>query len=63
MSFNQLDDRNMARIRYREGVRSRRRSRPLRAIVKGYEITQGRYVMIDPDELEPFVGASDLRVG
>ena len=62
VSFNQLDDRNMARIRYRkvnaetgEGVGDDH-------IVKGYEIAKGRYVIVDPDELEPFMPVANKSV-
>ena len=55
VSFNQLDDRNMGRIRYQKVSEQTGEEVPSDQIVKGYEISKGRYVMVDPDELEPFV--------
>ncbi len=31
-------------------------------IVKGYEYTQGQYVVVDPDELEPFIPVATKTV-
>ena len=31
-------------------------------IVKGYEISKGRYVIVDPDELEPFIPSATRTV-
>jgi len=55
VSFNQLDDRNMGRIRYQKVSEETGEEVPAAQIVKGFEISKGRYVVIDPDELEPFV--------
>lgn len=55
VSFNQLDERNMARIRYRKVNAETGDEVTDDHIVKGYEISKGRYVVIDPDELEPFM--------
>lgn len=57
VSFNQLDERNLARIRYRKVNADTGEEVPEEHIVKGYEISKGRYVVIDPDELEPFMPA------
>jgi DNA end-binding protein Ku len=35
---------------------------PSAQIVKGYELTRGRYVVIDPDELEPFISAATKTI-
>ncbi|MEM8619203.1 MAG: Ku protein [Actinomycetota bacterium] len=55
VSFNQLDERNMARIRYRKVNAETGEEVGEDHIVKGYEIAKGRYVVVDPDELEPFM--------
>ncbi len=62
VSFNQLDERNMARIRYRKVNAETGEEVPEDNIVKGYEISKGRYVVLDPAELEPFVPAADKAV-
>ena len=62
VSFNQLDDRNMGRIRYQKVSEQSGEEVPSDQIVKGYEITQGRYVVIDPDELEPFIPAATKTI-
>lgn len=55
VSFNQLDERNLARIRYRKVNGETEEEVPEEHIVKGYEVTKGQYLVIDPDELEPFM--------
>jgi len=55
VSFNQLDDRNMGRIRYQKVAEDSGEVVPPEHIVKGVEISKGRYVIVDPDELAPFV--------
>ena len=55
VSFNQLDERNLARIRYRKVNAETGEEVSDGHIVKGYEISKGRYVVVDPDELEPFM--------
>ena len=55
VSFNQLDERNMARIRYRKVNAETGDEVGEDHIVRGYEIAKGRYVVVDPDELEPFM--------
>ena len=62
VSFNQLDDRNMGRIRYQKVSEQTGEEVPSDQIVKGYEITRGRYIMVDPDELEPFVPAATKTI-
>ena len=58
VSFNQLDERSMGRIRYQKVSEQTGEEDPSVQIVKGYEITRGRYDVIDPDELEPFIPAA-----
>lgn len=55
VAFNQLDDRSMARIKLKKVSSETGEDVPDEHIVKGYEITKGRYVVVDPDELEPFI--------
>src|SRR4029078_5740861 len=55
VSFNQLDERNMARIRYRKVNAETEDEVSDEHMVKGYEVAKGRYVVVDPDELEPFM--------
>lgn len=62
ISFNQLDERNLARIRYRKVNADTGDEVTEQHIVKGYEISKGRYVIIDPDELEPFMPAVSKTV-
>jgi len=57
VSFNQLDERNLARIRYRKVNAETGEEVSDEHIVKGYEVSKGRYVVVAPDELEPFMPA------
>jgi DNA end-binding protein Ku len=62
VSFNQLDERNMARIRYRKVNDETGEEVGDDHIVKGYEVSKGRYVIVDPDELEPFMPVATKSV-
>ncbi len=62
VSFNQLDERNMARIRYRKVNAETGDEVTDDHIVKGYEVSKGRYVVVDPDELEPFMPVATKSV-
>jgi DNA end-binding protein Ku len=62
VSFNQLDDRNMSRIRYRKVSEETGDEVPAEHIVKGVEISKGRYVLVEPEELEPFVPAASKEI-
>jgi DNA end-binding protein Ku len=62
VSFNQLDERNMARIRYRKVNAETGEEVGDDHIVKGYEISKGRYVVVDPDELEAFMPAATKSI-
>src|SRR5262249_33911813 len=55
VSFNQLDSRDNQRIRYRKVNAESGEEVPDDLIVKGYEVTKGHYVVVDPDELEQFM--------
>lgn len=62
VSFNQLDDRTMARIKYRKVSALDGDEVPDDHIVKGYEVSKDRYIVVDPDELEPFIPAATKTV-
>ncbi len=62
VSFNQLDERTMSRIRYRKVSDESGDEVPDENIIKGYEVSKGRYVVVDPDELEPFIPAATRTV-
>jgi DNA end-binding protein Ku len=62
VSFNQLDERSMSRIRYRKVSDDTGEEVPDEHIVKGFEVSKGRYVVVDPDELEPFIPAATRTV-
>jgi len=55
VSFNQLDDRTMSRIKLKKVSADTGDEVPDEHIVKGYEYTKGQYIVVDPDELEPFI--------
>jgi len=62
VSFNQLDDRTMSRIRLKKVSADTGEDVPDDHIVKGYELTKGRYVVVDPDELEPFIPSATRSI-
>ena len=62
VSFNQLDERNRARIRYRKVNDETGEEVGDDHIVKGYEISKGRYVVVNPDELEAFMPVATKSV-
>ena len=62
VSFNQLDERTMSRIRYRKVSDESGEEVPDEHIIKGYEVSKGRYVVVDPDDLEPFIPAATKTV-
>ncbi|MEM9749269.1 MAG: Ku protein, partial [Actinomycetota bacterium] len=62
VSFNQLDERDLNRIRYRKVNGETGEEVTEDHIVKGYEISKGQYIVIDPDELEPFMPAATKTV-
>lgn len=55
VSFNQLDERTMSRIRMKKVSADTGEDVPDEHIVKGFEISKGRYIQVDPDDLEPFI--------
>lgn len=58
VSFNQLDDRTMSRVRLKKVSADTGDEVPNDHLVKGYEVSKGRYVVVDPDELEPLLPSS-----
>jgi DNA end-binding protein Ku len=62
VAFNQLDDRSMSRIRLRKVSAETGEEVPEDHIVKGYEVSKGRYVVVDPDELEPFIPSATKSI-
>ena len=62
VSFNQLDDRTMSRIKLRKVSADTGDEVPDEHIVKGYEISKGRYIVVDPDELEPFIPSATKSI-
>ena len=62
VSFNQLDERSGARIRYRKVSAATGEEVADEHIVKAYEISKDRYVVVDPDELEPFIPSATKTV-
>lgn len=62
VSFNQLDDRTMSRIKYKKVSALDGEEVPDDHIVKAYEVSKDRYVVVDPDELEPFIPAATRTV-
>jgi DNA end-binding protein Ku len=62
VSFNQLDDRTMSRIKYKKVSALDGEEVPEEHIVKGYEVSKDQYIVVDPDELEPFIPAATRTV-
>jgi DNA end-binding protein Ku len=62
VAFNQLDQRTMSRIKLKKVSADTGDDVPDEEIVKGYEISKGRYVVVDPDELEPFIPAATKSI-
>jgi DNA end-binding protein Ku len=62
VSFNQLDDRTLARIKYKKVSALDGEEVPEEHIVKGYEVAKDRYIVVDPDELEPFIPSATKTV-
>lgn len=62
VSFNQLDDRTMSRIKLKKVSAESGEEVPDEHIVKGYEVSKGRYVVVEPDELEPFIPSATRSI-
>jgi DNA end-binding protein Ku len=52
VSFNQLEEGTGARIRYKKVSEATGEEVPAERIKRGYEVSKGRYVTIEPEELE-----------
>lgn len=52
VSFNQLEEGSGARIRYKKVSSESGEEVPAERIKRGYEISKGRYVMVEPEEIE-----------
>jgi DNA end-binding protein Ku len=52
VSFNQLEDSTNARIRYRKVSEQTGDEVPAERIVRGYEVSKGKYVRIEDDEIQ-----------
>lgn len=62
VSFNQLDERTMSRIRLKKVSAETGEDVPDEHIIKGYELSKGRYVVVDPDELETFIPSATKSI-
>ena len=62
VSFNQLDDRTMSRIRLKKVSAETGEDVPDEHRGKGYEVTKGRLVVGEPEELEPFSPAATKTI-
>jgi DNA end-binding protein Ku len=62
ISFNQLDDRNMSRIRYRKVNEESGEEVPSEHIVKGYDVGGGSYITVTDDDLAPLQPAKSKEI-
>ncbi len=62
VSFNQLDDRTMSRIKLRKVSAETGEEVPDDHIVKGFELSKGKYVLVDPDDIEPLLPAATKSI-
>ena len=64
ISFNQLDERTSARIRYRKVSEATGEEVPSEHIVKGYDLGSDRnYVLLTDDDLAPLAPAKSKEIG
>lgn len=63
ISFNQLDDQTMSRIRYRKVSEATGEEVPAEHIVKGFDVGAERYVVITDDDLAPLAPAKSKEIG
>src|SRR5687767_9984955 len=54
IAFHQLDEKTGARVRSKRVSEKTGREVDYDNIVKGYEVSKGNYVVVDPDELAAF---------
>lgn len=62
VKFNQLDAESGSRVRYRRVAESTGEEVGQDRIVKGYELTPGQYVVVEPDELEAIEPSSSHTI-
>ncbi len=62
VSFNQLDGRTNARIKYKKVSADTGDEVPDDEIVKAYELSKDQYVKVDPDELEKFLPTASRAI-
>jgi len=63
ISFNQLDDQTMSRIRYRKVSEATGEEVPTEHIVKGFDMGAENYVLITDDDLAPLAPAKSKEIG
>ena len=63
ISFNQLDERSGARIRYRKVSEATGEEVPSEHIVKGYDLGGSNYVLLTDDDLAPLAPAKSKEIG
>jgi len=62
ISFNQLDDQTMSRIRYRKVSEATGEEVPAEHIVKGYDMGAENYVLITDDDLAPLAPTKSKEI-
>src|SRR5690606_41333047 len=62
ISFNQLDERDQSRIRYRKVNEATGEEVPSEHIVKGYDVGADNYVLITDDDLAPLAPAKSKEI-
>ncbi len=63
ISFNQLDDQTMSRIRYRKISEATGEEVPNEHIVKGFDLGAENYILITDDDLAPLAPAKSKEIG
>ncbi len=63
ISFNQLDDQTMSRIRYRKVSEATGEEVPNEHIVKGFDMGAENYILITDDDLAPLAPAKSKEIG
>jgi DNA end-binding protein Ku len=62
VTFNRIDDRNLARMRRREVNEATGEEVPSEHIVKGFDLGGGRYVVVTDDDLAPLAPAKSKEI-
>jgi DNA end-binding protein Ku len=63
ISFNQIDDQTMSRVRYRKVSEATGEEVPAEHIVKGFDMGAENYVLITDDDLAPLAPAKSKEIG